>query len=80
MGKIKTLIKEEALPFFEVVEITGEVHGICDDPDDDKFISCAAAASADIVVTGDNALCAAAGYKTVRIIRATEFLRMMKIE
>ena len=55
--EIKTIIEEEVLSFFEIVEVTDEVKGICTDPDDDKFIACAIAASADFIVTGDSALC-----------------------
>jgi predicted nucleic acid-binding protein len=46
-GEIKVIIEEEVLPFFEIVEITSEVSGVCKDPDDDKFISCALSASAE---------------------------------
>jgi len=35
--EIKTIIEEEILPFFEVVEVAEEVSGICNDPDDDKL-------------------------------------------
>jgi len=79
-GEIKTIIEEEVLPFFEIVEITAEVLGACKDPDDDKFISCAVSASADFLVTGDSALYDVGKHKAVKIIRALDLLQMMQAE
>lgn len=76
-GEIRTIIKEEVLPFFEVVEITGEVSGVCRDPDDDKFIACALAASADFIVSGDKDLCDIAKYRSIKIVRASDLLKMI---
>jgi len=75
-GEIRTIIEEEILPFFEVVEVADEVSGVCRDPDDDKFISCALSASADAVVSGDKHLCELHIYKSVRIIKAADLLKM----
>jgi putative PIN family toxin of toxin-antitoxin system len=74
--EIRALIEEEILPFFEVVEVADELSGICKDPDDDKFISCAISASADIIVSGDKHLCDLRTYKSVRIIKATDLMKM----
>jgi putative PIN family toxin of toxin-antitoxin system len=76
-GEIRTIIKEEVLPFFEIVEITGEVSGVCRDPDDDKFIACALAVSADFVVSGDKDLCDIAKYRSVKILRASDLLNII---
>ena len=76
-GEIKAII-EEILPFFEVVETDKAVSGICKDPDDDKFITCAIAAAADFIITGDNDLCDVASYRSVRIIRASALLKMFE--
>ncbi|MBF0560349.1 MAG: putative toxin-antitoxin system toxin component, PIN family [Nitrospirae bacterium] len=76
-GEIKTIIEEEVLPFFEIVDITAEVSGICKDPDDDKFLACALSASADLIVSGDKDLCDIAKYKSVKIVRASELLKMV---
>ncbi|MCX5797979.1 MAG: putative toxin-antitoxin system toxin component, PIN family [Proteobacteria bacterium] len=75
-SEIKTIIEEEVLPFFEVVDVTGKVQGVCRDPDDDKFISCAVSASADLIVSGDKDLCDLGIYKSVKIIRASDFIKM----
>ena len=76
-GEIRTIIKEEVLPFFEIVEITDEVSGVCRDPDDDKFIACALAASADFIVSGDKDLCDIAKYGSLKIVRASDLLKMI---
>jgi uncharacterized protein len=76
-GEIKVIIEEEVLPFFEIVEITSEVSGICKDPDDDKFISCALSASADFIVRGDRDLCDVGTHRSIRIIKASHLLEMI---
>lgn len=73
--EIKVIIEEEVLPYFEVINIAGKFNGACRDPDDDKFISCALTASADIIVSGDKDLLNLGNYKSVRIISASEFLK-----
>ncbi len=74
--EIKILIEEEVLPFFEIIDITGKARGICRDSDDDKFIACAVSASAEFIVSGDRDLLDIKKHKSVRIITASEFLRM----
>ena len=71
------MVEEEILPFFEVVEVKQEVKGICRDPADDKFISCAVSAGADFIVTGDKDLKAVKKHKSVKILSASDFLEMM---
>ncbi|MGD0887510.1 MAG: putative toxin-antitoxin system toxin component, PIN family [Thermodesulfovibrionales bacterium] len=75
-GEIKTIV-EEVLPFFEIVETTVEVSGVCKDPDDDKFIACALAGAADFIVSGDKDLCDIGKYKSVKIVRASDLLRII---
>lgn len=72
--EIKAIVQEEILPYFEVVEVEDEVHGICSDPDDDMFISCALANKSDYIISGDKALCDVRKFKSVKIITAAEFL------
>ncbi|MDH3975608.1 MAG: putative toxin-antitoxin system toxin component, PIN family [Deltaproteobacteria bacterium] len=75
--EIGRVIKEDILPFFEVIEAAESVNGLCRDADDDKFISCAIAAGAAFLVTGDSALLDVEKYKPVRIIRATELFEIL---
>jgi putative PIN family toxin of toxin-antitoxin system len=74
--EIKVIIEEELLPYFEVIEITDDVEGICRDTDDDKFIACAVSASADFIVTGDKDLLDMGKYKSIKIISASVLLKM----
>lgn len=75
--EIKSIIEEDVLPFFEVVETVGEVKRVCKDPDDDKFIACALSAPADFVISGDKDLCDVVAYRRIRIIRASDLLKMI---
>ncbi len=75
--EIKLILQHEILPFFEIVEVMDTLRGICKDPDDDKFISCAVAASVDFVVTGDTALCNVGRYGRIRIIKAIDLFRIL---
>ena len=74
--EIKVIIEEEVLPYFEVIEVTENIKGICRDVDDDKFIACAVSASADFIVTGDKDLLDLGKYKSVKIISASVLLKM----
>jgi putative PIN family toxin of toxin-antitoxin system len=73
--EIKSIIEQEVLPYFEVIEVVKTVQGVCGDPEDDKFISCALSASADCIVSGDKDFCDVRQYKTVRIMNASDFLK-----
>ena len=76
--EIMMILMEEILPFFEVVEVKEKIEGVCRDAADDKFISCALSAGGDVIVTGDKALMAVKKHRTVRIVSAGDFLRMME--
>lgn len=45
-----------------------------EDPNDDKFIECAVALEAEVVVTGDKALLAVGRYMGIKIMNAKTFL------
>jgi putative PIN family toxin of toxin-antitoxin system len=74
--EIRALFEGEILPFFEVVEAVEDVKGVCADPTDDKFLACALAASADYLVSGDKALTELKQYKSVKIIKPSDFLKL----
>jgi putative PIN family toxin of toxin-antitoxin system len=48
------------------------------DPSDDKFIECAVAHGADVIITGDRALREIGNYMGIRILGPGEFLRSRK--
>jgi len=73
----RLILREEILPFFEVMEVREKVRGICRDLADDKFVSCAVSAGADFIVTGDKDLMAVKRYRSVKIVSASDFLKMM---
>ena len=76
MQEIKVIVEEEMLPYFEITEVADNTGGRCRDADDDKFIACAVAASADFIVSGDRDLLDMGKCKSVRIVSASAFLKM----
>lgn len=75
--EITSIIKKEVLPFFEIAGPSEKVGKICKDSDDDMFIACALSASADFIVSGDKHLCDVGVYKTIKIVRASDLLKMI---
>jgi putative PIN family toxin of toxin-antitoxin system len=57
---------------------TTEVHAVPGDPDDDKFIACALALKAEVIVTGDKALETVRSYENIRIMTPARFLGEFK--
>ena len=53
-------------PRFRIVE---------EDPDDDKFIECAMALKAGVIITGDRALRAIGAYRNIQILTPQQFLK-----
>ncbi len=47
---------------------------ICEDPDDNKFIECAIAASTKIIVSGDKHLLKISGFKGISVLKPRDFL------
>ena len=56
------------------VDITGDLHVVADDPDDDKFVECALVADATAIVSGDHHLLELGGYEGIPMLSAAEFL------
>jgi putative PIN family toxin of toxin-antitoxin system len=76
-SEVMSLIEHEILPYFEVVEVVKVVKGVCRDPGDDKFVSCALSASADYIVSGDKDFCDLRQYKTVKIMNTSDFIKRL---
>lgn len=53
---------------------TPPIKVVHEDPDDNKFIECAVALQADVIVTGDNALRDVKDYLGIKILTPREFL------
>jgi len=75
--EIDALLQYEVLPFCEVVDIEDEIIGVCRDSADDKFLSCAVAAKADYIVSGDKDLLVLGNFRNIPIITAAAFQEKM---
>jgi len=53
---------------------TPKIKIVKNDPDDDKFIECAAALKADVVITGDGEVLAVKEYMGIKILTPQQFL------
>lgn len=76
--EIAFLIEDEILPYFEVVSAIESVAGVCKDPDDDKFLSCAVNAAAGHIVSGDKDLLELREFKGVKIISPANFGKFLR--
>lgn len=76
--EIRVLIEEETLPFFEVVDSQPSHSCTCRDPEDEKFLACASAASADFIVSGDKDLCDMGRKPKCPVITAARLLEIFK--
>jgi putative PIN family toxin of toxin-antitoxin system len=71
---------EELLSLFargfnlEFILKTRKIKAVKDDPDDDKFIECAVALHADVIVTGDKVLEKIGEYMNIKIFTPQKFL------
>ena len=74
--EIQSIIENEVLPFFEIVDVIKDVKDISKDPSDNKFISCALSASADYLVSGDKDLYDLRRFRSIKIIKVSDFLKM----
>jgi uncharacterized protein len=54
---------------------TPRIEFVKDDPDDDKFIECSVALSADFIITGDNDLLSLKRYMSIKILSPLEFVK-----
>lgn len=67
--------------FFSLLALRSEIilaeplsEQICEDSEDDKFISCALAGGCGIIISGDKLLRKVSGYKGVKVMTPREFL------
>ena len=50
------------------------------DPKDDMFLACAAACSADFLVTGDDDLLSIGEYQNTKIVTPSQFVEALELE
>ncbi len=58
----------------EFVEAPSLSERVSSDPDDDKFLACAAAAGVTVVISGDKHLLEQSGWRTIRVLRPRQFV------
>jgi uncharacterized protein len=75
--EILFLLEEGVLPYFEVINVQQEVQGICRDPRDHIFLSCALAAGADFLITGDEDLLTLKKFQRTRILTPSDFMALL---
>ena len=54
---------------------TPKIRAVKDDPDDDKFIECAVALKAEVIITGDKSIRAMGEYMRIKILTPQQFLK-----
>lgn len=72
--EIKGLLEEELLPFVQIIKLGIRVRVVKRDPSDNKFVECAVAGKADVLISGDKDLLAIKHYRQVRIQTPAQFL------
>lgn len=76
-AEINFLIYNEILPWFQTVDVKQSEDIVLEDPSDDKFIACARAGRADIIVSGDRHLLDLGHFKSVEIMTPSQFIQKM---
>ncbi|MFA4919519.1 MAG: putative toxin-antitoxin system toxin component, PIN family [Thermodesulfovibrionales bacterium] len=73
LGELLSLFKRGFNMLFTTK--TPKVKVVKNDPDDDKFIECAVALKAEVIVTGDKAIEAVGEYMGIKILTPQRFLK-----
>jgi len=85
-GRVGELLQEqhpqvEIKPFLSLLMVRAEIvlaeqlpEQVCEDSEDDKFISCALSGGCEIIISGDKLLRKVSGYRGVRVLTPREFL------
>lgn len=77
-AEVRSVIEEELLPFIESVKVIQATVPEVRDPDDAKFITCAATARVRWLVSGDDDLLSLHQIESVEIVSVTAFLQLLK--
>ena len=77
-SKFPTVNIDKILELFTIygkmVDVTGFDVLICEDPDDNMFISCALSSNSKIIVSGDKHLLKISGYEDIKVLTPRSFL------
>jgi putative PIN family toxin of toxin-antitoxin system len=58
----------------ELVQASNLPGPVCEDPDDDKFLACALAARASIILSGDSDLLKVSGHEGIQVLTPKAFI------
>ena len=72
--EINYILYNEILPYFEVVTLKPSNTIISEDPSDDKFLHCAKAGKASVIISGDQHLLSLKSYVKIKIFTPSQFL------
>ncbi len=68
---------EEVRGFSRLIEISGTLKAVPDDPDDDMVVECAVIGNATHIVTGDKHLLSLTNHQGVAMLKAAEFVALL---
>jgi len=57
----------------EIVDTQGYEVNVCEDPDDNMFISCAIVSKSKVIVSGDKHLLKISGYRDIKVFKPRDF-------
>ncbi|MBU2559781.1 putative toxin-antitoxin system toxin component, PIN family [archaeon] len=77
-GQSVRLVMNKIYSMAHVVSPTAKTSRVKEDPDDDKFLDCAVECKADYIVSGDRHLLKLEEYQRIKIITASQFLKLIK--
>jgi uncharacterized protein len=75
--EINYILYNEILPYFEIVTLKSGQSIIQVDPSDDKFLHCAKAGKASVIISGDRHLLSLKSYGKIRILTPSQFLEKL---
>jgi predicted nucleic acid-binding protein len=75
--EIHYVVHQEILPFFKVVKSKPSPSITKEDSDDDKFIQCAKARKAKVIISGDRHLLALKSHHCINILATGQFLERL---
>jgi putative PIN family toxin of toxin-antitoxin system len=75
--EINYILYNEILPYFEIVTLKSGQSIIQVDPSDDKFLHCAKAGKASVIISGDRHLLSLKSYVKIRILTPSQFLEKL---
>lgn len=68
---------EEVRGFSRLIEISGALKAVPDDPDDDMVVECAVIGNVTHIVTGDKHLLSLTSHQRIAILKAAEFVSLL---